>query len=107
MTKTMRTLYALAVVVIVGTVAYAQEKPKTVDQKALPNVQPNAENLVRSLNTLQGDVTLQAGTNITITPSGNMLMISAPNALTGIVHDSSLKGNGTAASPLSVAPEGL
>lgn len=106
MTKTMRTLYSLAAVVILGTVGYAQETPKTVEKKALPNAQQDNGNLVRSLNTLQGNLTLQAGANISITPSGNSLTIAAPNALSGIVHDSSLKGNGTAVSPLSIAPEG-
>lgn len=105
MTKTMRTLYALAAVVILGTVVYAQEKPKTVEKKALPNVQQDSGNLVRSLNTLQGDVTLQAGANISITPSGNALTIAAANALTGVVHNNTLTGNGTAASPLGVVSQ--
>jgi hypothetical protein len=46
-------------------------------------------------------VTLQAGANITITPSGNTLIIAAPGG--AIAHDTTLAGSGTAASPLGVA----
>ena len=109
MIKTMRTLYAaLVAVVILGTVVYAQETPKTgtsEEKKALPNATPNTPNLVRSLNTLQGDLTLVSGPNISITPSGNLLTIAAANALTGVAHDNTLTGNGTAASPLGVASQ--
>ena len=59
--------------------------------------------VVRSLNGLMGDVTLAAGANITITPSGNTLTIAAPNSLTSIAHDATLQGNGTSGSPLGVA----
>src|SRR5262249_27874515 len=59
--------------------------------------------VVRSLNGLMGDVTLAAGANITITPVGNTITIAGPNALTGVFHDSTLDGNGTSGSPLSVA----
>ena len=103
MTKTMRTLYALAAVVILGTVVYAQETPKTGtggEKKSLAN--EKTPNNVTSLNTLQGDLTLVAGPNISITPSRNSLTIEAPNALTRIVHDNTLTGNGTAALPLRV-----
>jgi len=48
-----------------------------------------------------------AGSNITITPSGNTLTISAPNTLTSVAHDATLTGNGTAASPLGVAAGGI
>lgn len=104
MTKTMRTLFALVAVAILGTIVYAQEKPKTVDKKALPNGESDSGNLVRSLNMLQGNITLQPGTNVSITKAGNALTIAAANALTGVAHDSTLTGNGTAASPLSIAP---
>lgn len=63
----------------------------------------NPNQVVRSLNGLTGNVTLAAGTNITITPSGNTLTIAAANALTGVVHDATLQGNGTVAAPLGVA----
>ena len=59
--------------------------------------------VVRSLNGLTGDLTLAAGANITITPSGNTLTIAATNALTGVAHDATLQGNGSGASPLGVA----
>ena len=38
-------------------------------------------NVVNTVNTLTGDVTLAAGTNIGITPSGNTLTIAGPTAL--------------------------
>ena len=63
----------------------------------------NANQVVRSLNGLTGDVQLAAGANITITPSGNTLTIAATNALTGVTHNATLTGNGTQASPLGVA----
>lgn len=59
--------------------------------------------VVNSLNGLKGALTLNAGTNIAVTPSGNTLTIAAPNALTQVTHDNSLMGNGTAALPLRVA----
>src|SRR5262249_33489411 len=59
--------------------------------------------VVRSLNGLMGDVTLAAGTNITITPASHTLTIAAPNALTTIAHDATLTGNGTSGMPLGVA----
>jgi hypothetical protein len=64
--------------------------------------------VVRSLNGLRGDVTLAAGVNITVTPSGgNTLTIAAPNVLTSVVHNATLTGNGTAASPLGIANGGV
>ena len=63
----------------------------------------NPTQVVRSLNGLTGDVQLVAGANITITPAGNTLAIAASNALTGVVHNTTLTGNGTQASPLGVA----
>lgn len=59
--------------------------------------------VVRSLNGLMGDVTLVGSGVITVTPSGNTLTIAAPNALSSVVHDSTLIGNGTTGSPLGVA----
>ena len=63
----------------------------------------NASQVVRSLNGLMGDVTLAAGANITITPTGNILTIAASGVLTGVAHNATLTGNGTTASPLGVA----
>jgi hypothetical protein len=64
--------------------------------------------VVRSLNGLQGDLTLAAGTNITVTSSGGTtLTIAAPNLLTSVSHNTTLTGNGTATLPLSVADGGV
>lgn len=64
--------------------------------------------VVRSLNGLRGDLTLAAGPNITITPSGgDRLTIAAPNVLTSVSHNATLVGDGTAASPLSIADGGV
>ena len=63
--------------------------------------------VVRSFNGLFDNVSLLAGSNITITPSGNTLTISAPNTLTSVAHDATLTGNGTAALPLGVAAGGI
>jgi hypothetical protein len=63
----------------------------------------SASQVVSSLNGLKGDVTLAAGTNISITPSGNTLTIAATGVLTGVTHDDTLTGNGSAATPLGVA----
>jgi hypothetical protein len=68
----------------------------------------NPSQVVRSLNGLQGDLFLAAGANITVTPSGgNTLTIAAPNALTGVAHNATLTGNGTAAAPLGIANGGV
>lgn len=58
--------------------------------------------VVKSLNGLKGALSLNAGANIAITPSGNTLTVSAPDALTAAAHDATLTGNGTTLSPLSV-----
>jgi hypothetical protein len=63
--------------------------------------------VVRSFNGLFDNVSLAAGNNITITPTGNTLTIASPNSLTSVVHNSTLTGNGTAASPLGVADGGI
>ena len=63
----------------------------------------SALQVVKSLNGLMGDLTLQAGANITVTPSGNTLVIAAPNSLNAVTHNATLTGNGTSTSPLGVA----
>jgi hypothetical protein len=63
--------------------------------------------VVRSLNGLFDNLTLVAGTNITITPAGNTLTIASPNSLTSVAHGSTLTGNGTSGSPLDVANGGI
>ncbi len=62
----------------------------------------NPGQFVRSLNGLQGNVTLAGGANVTITPNGNTLTIATTNVLTGVAHDATLKGDGTAATPLGL-----
>ena len=62
----------------------------------------NPPGVVKSLNGKTGDLILQGSSNITVTTSGNTLIVSAPTALSGVAHDATLNGNGTALSPLSV-----
>jgi len=62
-----------------------------------------AGQVVKSLNGLFDNVSLTAGSNITITPLGNSLSIAAPNLLGAVTHDSTLVGNGTVTTPLGVA----
>ncbi len=60
--------------------------------------------VVRSLNGLSDNVTLEAGSNITITLSGNTLKIDAPNVLSSsVAHDTTLTGDGSASTPLGLA----
>lgn len=59
--------------------------------------------LVTSLNSLTGAVTLAAGTNVTITPSGNTLTIASTGGGGTITTNSTLTGSGTTTSPLGVA----
>lgn len=59
--------------------------------------------VVRSFNGLFDNVSLTAGSNITITPAGNTLTIASPNSLTSVSHDSTLTGAGTSVSPLGIA----
>lgn len=63
--------------------------------------------VVRSLNGLFDNVAILGSSNITITPAGNTLTISTPNSLSSVAHDTTLTGNGTAASPLGVADGGI
>ena len=59
--------------------------------------------VVKSFNGLFDNVSLEAGSNVTLTPSGNTLTISALAGLTSISRDSSLTGDGTTTSPLGIA----
>ena len=58
--------------------------------------------VVRSVNGLSDNVTVAAGANVTITPSGNTLTIAATDALTSVAHDDTLTGDGTSKSPLGL-----
>lgn len=63
-----------------------------------------AGQVVKSLNGKFDNVTLAAGSNITITPSGNILTIaSTAGGLSAVTHGATLSGDGTADSPLNVA----
>jgi hypothetical protein len=61
--------------------------------------------VVKSINSLKDNVTLAAGSNIIITPSGNTLTINSAGGggLDGVTHDATLDGNGTDAEPLGLA----
>lgn len=90
--------------------AQSSDERKTAERKPTVKVESNkpiesnaaTPSVVKSLNTLGGDVTLQAGANITVTPNGNGLIVAAPNALTSVLTDASLTGNGTISNPLRV-----
>src|SRR5450759_2782255 len=63
--------------------------------------------VVNSLNTLAGDVTLAAGANVSVTPSGNTLTIAAASAggtLTGITAGTGISVTGSAPSPTGLIP---
>ena len=62
---------------------------------------------VRSFNGLFDNIQLAAGSNITITPSGNTLTIAAPNVLTFVNRDATLAGNGTGNAFLGIAAGGV
>ena len=59
--------------------------------------------VVTSVNSLTGALTLAAGTNVTITPSGNTLTIASTAGSGTVSHDTTLTGSGTTASPLGIA----
>ena len=63
--------------------------------------------VVRSLNGLTDDIILGAGSNISITQSGNTLSIASMLGLTSVAHDSTLQGDGTGGSPLGIANLGV
>ena len=68
-----------------------------------------AGQVVRSLNGLHDAVTLAAGSNVTLTPSGQTITIAATGGggggggLSSVSHDATLTGNGTGATPLGIA----
>lgn len=63
--------------------------------------------VVRSLNGLSDHVILGAGSNVSITQSGNTLTIASMLGLTSVAHDSTLQGDGTSGSPLGIANLGV
>jgi hypothetical protein len=69
------------------------------------------DQVVKSINGLKDSVVLVAGSNISITPSGNDVIISS--SVTGdnwgsqtVVSDATLSGEGTAALPLKLSQQG-
>ncbi len=63
------------------------------------------QGIVNTLNTLSGTVTLSAGANTSITPSGNDLRIASVGTLTGVTAGTGLLGGGSSGSPsLSIDP---
>jgi hypothetical protein len=76
---------------------------------ALPLAIANGQ-VVRSLNGLHENVTLAAGSNVTITPSGNTLTLAAAGGsggLAAVAHDDTLTGDGTGGTPLGLKLPGL
>lgn len=59
---------------------------------------------VTSLNALTGDLTLQAGANTSITPSGNSLTISSSGGLTGVTAGTGIAVSGGPPSPTVLIP---
>jgi hypothetical protein len=75
-----------------------------IADSAITNAKIAAGQVVKSLNSLTDNVTLAAGSNIIITPSGNTLTIaSAASGLSSVAHNATLTGAGTSGSPLGVA----
>ncbi len=71
---------------------------------AVSSMKIAAGQVVKSLNGLTDDLTLAAGSNVTITPSGNTLTIAATGSgSTPVSHNATLSGDGTSGNPLSVA----
>ena len=70
-----------------------------------PKIAPGQ--VVKSLNSLTDHVILGAGSNISVTQSGNTLTISSMLGLTSVAHDSTLQGDGTSGSPLGIANLGV
>lgn len=59
--------------------------------------------VVKSVNGVTDNVTLRAGANVTIQPSGSTLTISASGGgLPAVSHNATLTGDGTVGAPLSV-----
>ncbi len=70
---------------------------------AVTGVKIASGTVVRSLDGLFDNVSLGAGSNITITPLGNTLTIAANGVLNSVAHDATLAGTGAAGSPLGIA----
>jgi hypothetical protein len=60
--------------------------------------------VVKTINGLNDNVNLAAGSNVSLALTGQTLTISSLLGLTSVAHDSTLAGDGTSAFPLSIAP---
>src|SRR3954471_6570865 len=54
-------------------------------------------------NGLRGEIVLVPGANVTLTPSGNTVVIAAEVATAEVAHDTTLMGAGSATAPLGIA----
>src|SRR5712692_1827466 len=87
---------------VAGTIQSTSGGFKFPDGSVQTTAGVSASQVVRSLNLLSGDLMLNPGANITITPLGNTLTIAAPGSISAVAHDSTLAGDGTSASPLQL-----
>lgn len=72
-----------------------------------PNPTIASGQVVKSLNSLKDDVTLTAGSNVTITPSGNSLTIAAASGGLTLPFSGSTTGSGAAGYGITVTATGL
>lgn len=82
-----------------GTMA----SPLSIANGGVTGTKIAAGQVVKSLNGLFDNISVEAGPNITITKSGNTLNIAAPSQPGSVTRNDTLVGNGTSASPLGVA----
>lgn len=74
-----------------------RRSPVGQSANAVTGIKIASKSVVKSLNGLFDGVTLVHGSNVTITKSGNTLVIAAevpPSDLASVAHDASLLGDG-------------
>ncbi len=87
--------------------------PAVVQDNSLTAVKIASGEVVKSLNTMHDDVELVAGSNVSIAPSGNTLIISATPGggggdITGVVATDGLAGGGTSGDVVvTIADQGV
>ena len=91
-----------------GQITVVNESGGTVDIFADVNGYYSAVGVVTTLNTLAGDLTLAAGTNVTVTPAGNTLTIATsvpagPTGPSGPAGPTGLTGATGPSGPMGVA----